>query len=132
MSQENIEIVRAMYKALNRDDVEAFIQHCDTDFEVRDLPEMPGSGTAVGHDAVRRWWSELFDPFEELRFEPKELIDAGESIVGLNHGIGRGRGSGADVEMHFASVWSLTNGKVVSLVSYGDRTDAFKAAGLRE
>jgi Ketosteroid isomerase-related protein len=132
MSEENVEIVRQMYEAINRDDVDSFLQLCAPGFEVRDLPELPGSSVAVGHDAVRAWWDQLFDPFEELRFNPEEFIDAGNRVVVVNHGTARGRGSGAEVEMHFASVWTVNDGKAVSLTSHSDRDEALEAAGLRE
>jgi ketosteroid isomerase-like protein len=132
MSQENVEIVRQMYEALNAHDVDGFLRLCLPGFEVRDLPELPGSSVAVGHDEVRAWWVELFDPIEEFHFEPEELIDVGNCVVAVNHATGRGRGSGADVEMHFSSVWTLDEGKVASLISYGDHADALEAAGLRE
>jgi ketosteroid isomerase-like protein len=133
MSQENVEIVRQLYEALNRDDVDGFLQLCAPGFEVRDLPELPDPSVAVGHDAVRAWWDQMFDDaFDELRFDPEEFIDAGDRVVVVNHGTARGRGSGADVEMHFSSVWTLTNGKAVKLASYSDRAEALEAAGLRD
>ena len=74
----------------------------------------------------------MFDPIEEFHFEPKEFIDVGNCVVVVNHATGRGRGSGADVEMRFSSVWTLDGGKVASLISYGDHADALEAAGLSE
>ncbi|MEK6252721.1 MAG: nuclear transport factor 2 family protein [Actinomycetota bacterium] len=132
MSQENVETVRKMYEALNRDDVDGFLQLCAPGFEVRDLPELPGSSVAVGHEAVRAWWDQLFDPFEDLRFDAEEFIDAGDRVVVLNHATARGRGSGAKVEMHFASVWTLNDGKAVRFISYSDHAEALEAAGLSE
>jgi len=132
MSEENVEIVRQLYDAMNRDDVDGFLQLCAPGFEVRDLPELPDSSVAVGHDALRAWWVELFDSFDALRFDPEEFIDAGDRVVVVNHGTARGRGSGAEVEMHFGSVWTLNDGKAVRLTSHSDRAAALEAAGLSE
>jgi ketosteroid isomerase-like protein len=133
MSQENVEIVRLGMERLNGGDVDGFLQLCITDFEFRDLPALPGSGVFIGHDAFRAWWAQLLDAFEEVRFEAEECIDAsGDRVVVVHHGIGRGRGSGADVEMHFSNVWTLSDGQVVSVISYNDHAEALDAAGLRE
>jgi ketosteroid isomerase-like protein len=45
---------------------------------------------------------------------------------------GQGRGSGAPVEMTFVKVWSLRDGKAVSLRDYATKAQALEAVGLRE
>jgi ketosteroid isomerase-like protein len=133
MSQENVEIVRLAYERLNAADIDGFLQLCAPDLEFHDLPELPGSGVHVGHDAFRAWWAQLLDAFEDLRFEAEEFIDAdGDRVVLVNHGIGRGKGSGADVEMHFSTVSTLSDGKILKHVTYNDHAEALEAAGLRE
>jgi ketosteroid isomerase-like protein len=132
MSEENVEIVRLGYELLNRGDLDGVLQFCAPDFEFRDLPALPGSGVFIGHDAFRAWYAQLNDAFEDLRFEPDEFIDAGDRIVVVNHATGRGMGSGATVEMHFSNVWTLSDGKIVRHIAYGDHAEALEAAGLRE
>lgn len=132
MSEENVEIARQMTEAFNRGDVDAYLKFCAPDFEVRDLPQLEGSSVAVGHKAVRAWWDQLSETLEGFRVENEELIDAGDHVVGVNHATARGGGSGADVEMHFASVLALEDGKAVRLASYSARSAALEAAGLRE
>jgi hypothetical protein len=34
--------------------------------------------------------------------------------------------------MHFTNLWALSDGKVISITSYGDHAEALTAAGLRE
>ncbi len=132
MSQENVEIVRLGYERLNGGDLDGFLQLCATNFEFRDLPALPGSGVFIGHDAFRAWYTKLVDAFEDLRFEPQEFIDAGDRVVVVHQAAGRGRGSGAEVELHFSNVWTLSDGKAVSAISYDAHTEALEAAGLRE
>jgi ketosteroid isomerase-like protein len=132
MSQENVEIVRRGYERLNSGDVDGFLQLCTPDFEFRDLPELPGSGVFVGHDAYRDWWVRVFDAFEDLRFEAEEFIDADDRVVVVVHPVGRGSGSGAEVEMHFSNVWTLSDGMLVRCITYNDHAEALEAAGLRE
>jgi ketosteroid isomerase-like protein len=74
----------------------------------------------------------LVDAFEDLRFNADDFIDAGDRVVAVNHATGRGRGSRAMVEMDMSNVWTIDNGKVVSLFTYSDHAEALEAAGLRE
>jgi ketosteroid isomerase-like protein len=133
MSEENVEIVGRAYERLNAGDVDGFLQSCATDFEFRDLPELPGSGVFIGHDAMRGWYATLVDAFEDLRFEVDEFIDtAGDRVVLMNRATGQGRGSGATVELAFSTVLTLRGGKVIKLIVYGDHAEALEAAGLQE
>jgi ketosteroid isomerase-like protein len=133
MSEENVEIVRLAYERVNAGDIDGFLRFCSTDFEFRDVPELPGSGVFIGHDAVRGWYAKLVDAFEDVRFEAEELTSTtGDSVLLANRATGRGRGSGATVELAFFSVATLQDGKLVKLVSYGEQADALEAAGLQE
>jgi ketosteroid isomerase-like protein len=132
MSNENVEIVRRGYERFNEGDIEGFLELCDPELEFRDLPDLPGSGVFVGHDALRGWWAQLYDAFDELRFDADEFIDAGDRVLVPTHGTGRGKSSGALVEMHFSNVWTLSDGKLTRCISYSDHAEALEAAGLRE
>jgi ketosteroid isomerase-like protein len=133
MSQENVEIVRLAYERINRGDIEGFVELCTTDLEFRDLPELPGSGLHIGHDALRAWWAQVLDAFDELRFEAVEFIDAGgDRVVLVIRAMGRGRGSGAKVELDASNVATLRDGKISKHFSYSDHADALEAAGLSE
>jgi ketosteroid isomerase-like protein len=104
----------------------------DPELEFRDLPDLPGSGVFVGHDALRGWWAQLYDAFDELPFDADEFIDAGDRVLVPTHGTGRGKSSGALVEIHFSNVWTLSDGKLTRCISYSDHAEALEAAGLRE
>jgi ketosteroid isomerase-like protein len=127
MSQENVETVRLAYERVNRGDIDGFLQECAADIEFRDLPDLPGSGLFIGRDAVRAWYEQLTDAFEGLRFEGKTFIEAGEHVVVESRATGRGKGSGADVELSFSMVWTLSNEKLIRGVAYGDHAEALAA-----
>jgi ketosteroid isomerase-like protein len=47
--------------------------------------------------------------------------------------VGKGRGSGVEVERHTAHLWTLRNGRVVRWeLGYTNRREALKAVGLAE
>ena len=62
-----------------------------------------------------------------LRAEPYEFIDTGAHVVVLNRASGRGRGSGAEVSADAATVWTIEDGKIMSLVLYWDSAKALAA-----
>jgi ketosteroid isomerase-like protein len=86
----------------------------------------------IGYDAIRAWYAQLRDAFEDLRFEVEELIDSHDRVVVDTVATGRGKGSGAKVELHFSSVWTLSDAKLTHHVAYSDHAEALKAAGLSE
>ena len=68
---------------------------------------------------------------EEIRFEPEEFIDAGDQIVVPFRLSAKGRGTGIKVEQRAIGVWTMRNGKAVSLMTYADKAKALEAAGLQ-
>ena len=52
MSEENIEVVRWIYEALNRGDWDAATRHTDADFEVT-FQRGPNAGTHRGRDSIQ-------------------------------------------------------------------------------
>jgi ketosteroid isomerase-like protein len=133
MSEGNVGIVRQAYERFNAGDVEGFMELCAPDFEFQDLPSLPGSGVFEGHEGFRAWWAQLADAFDQLRFQPEGFVEAtGDRVLAENHATGLGKGSRANVEMSMYNVWTLRDGRVISLRTYEDRTQALEAAGLSE
>lgn len=79
---------------------------------------------------MRGWWAQVYEVFEGVRFDADELIDAGDRVLARTRGTARGKSSGAMVEMRFTNVWTLSDGKVISVISYSDHDEALGAAGL--
>ena len=134
MSEENLELVRRAFDALNRRDVEGFLADTDPDV-VADWSRAKGleRGTFHGREEVagflRSWW----DAFDESVIVVDELIDAGEQVVSAFHGRQRGRGSGAVVEGRGSVlVWTFRDGRVASAALYQDRDEALAAVGPPE
>ena len=101
--------------------------HPEVEFEMRDWPE---GASARGLEAMRRAWLATLSAWEDFRAEPYEFIDTGAHVVVLNRASGRGRGSGAEVSADAATVWTIEDGKIMSLVLYWDSAKALAAVGL--
>ncbi len=135
MSQENVEIVRATIEAWNRGDWEGALAYTHPDF-VLDNSTAIGEWRGVhrGADQVRRMWQTFTDPWERVRIEISEVIEADEPVVltrMTSRFVGR---DGIELPGPVRSgwLWTFRNGALVKLVIYNDLNEALEAAGLRE
>ena len=128
MSQENVDLVRAVYDALNRGDWDAALvaPGFELDFS-RAIG--PGRGVYEGRDQLRRFLAELGEGWESVRFEPHEFIEAGDLVVVPMTQHVKGR-DGIEVSASPTMVWTIRDGAIERAVMYQEREDALEAAGL--
>ena len=131
MSRENVETVRQALRAFDRglDEVAPF---WDPRIDWRAIEGAPDDiGVFRGHDAMRRYYEQWYETFDELRADAEELLDAGDDrVVAALHVIGRMKGSDAEVEMRLAVVFTVRSGLIVRGREYATREQALEAAGL--
>ena len=123
MSQANVEILRAAYK--NREPDLNFL-HPDVEWHTR--ADLPDSATYRGHDGVTKLASEWFESFDDFQLELEELIDARDDVViALVRLRGRIRGSGEEVDMLEAHVWTMLEGRGIECREYPTKVEALEA-----
>jgi ketosteroid isomerase-like protein len=132
MSRENVEIVRRMYDAFHRGDVEGALAHFDPDVLVDASKGRPDVGIGRGREQVRRMVLSWVGTWDEWREEIKEMRDLGPQVLVLCVQHGRGKGSGVEVEAPYALLYDLHEGKITRMALYQEQADALEAAGLRE
>jgi ketosteroid isomerase-like protein len=133
MSQENVELVRAGLAAMAAGDREGALARIDPDCVVDATRNVFNPGTYVGHDGMRKLWAGMDETWAEMRVEPLEFIDAGDQVVVIGRLVGRGKGSGVEVERFNRQVFTLREGRVVRFeIGFTDRDAVLKAAGLSE
>jgi ketosteroid isomerase-like protein len=136
MSRENVEIVRRLYEAVANRDTEAVLALYDAqaEFDMSQHParEFVGQNLYRGHEGVRSVFRERYEAWETIEDDLDEVIDAGDKVVSVVTTRGRGRASGAEVELHHAGVWTVRDGKIARVVWVSSRDEALEAAGLRE
>jgi ketosteroid isomerase-like protein len=129
MSGENIELVQKGYEHFARTG-EADESVYAPDVEWHSAAEDPGTETFHGVAGVRQLIQEVRESLDDFQTEPFEFLDGGDRVVaGLIHR-GRGKGSGAEVEMREWNVFVIEAGKIKSVHEYRDRDEALRAAGL--
>ena len=132
MSQENVEVVRAGYEALNSGDLSAWLATYHSDAELHELPGVPDAAVYRGHPRMRSWAEGIMDTATEFRFDPRRFVEAGEFVLVPVRVSARGRGSGAPVEMSLFHVFEVSEGKVRRVWGYVDEAEALEAVGLSE
>jgi ketosteroid isomerase-like protein len=134
MSEENVEAVEATFAALNRNGVDGLLSHLTEDVDWRAMEGAPDDhGPIHGKEAMRAYVQDWFDMFDDVRWEPVELIDAGgDQVVALVRLTGRAKLSGAETDMTYAVVHTIRDGKAAVGREYATREQALEAAGLSE
>jgi ketosteroid isomerase-like protein len=130
MSQENVEMVEAMFEPLARGDFSAWADFPD-DFEFVASPELPDAGTYRGEEATR-WMTAWVESFEGHTIEATEIVDAGNKVLVAIVQRGRPRGSQAVVEGRWWVVMTIDEAELVRAEAFPERAQALEAAGLRE
>jgi ketosteroid isomerase-like protein len=78
-------------------------------------------------------WQDIPESIEGYRVRPEEFTDLGEDrVLVVARYSGRGRSSGAEVDLRVASVYQLRDGMVATVHDYTSREEALEAAGLEE
>jgi ketosteroid isomerase-like protein len=139
MSEENVEIVRQVYKASARRDADTVLAFYDPGIEW-DSTRVPwgrlvgGPDITRGHEGLREWFREYSEAWESIEDDFKELIDVGhDRVISVVRTRGRGRASGLELEFdEYAAIWTIDDGKIVRVVWFPSREQALEAAGLSE
>jgi ketosteroid isomerase-like protein len=134
VSEEDVDVVRDQFAAVNERDFERAMGHYADDV-VLDVSRDFGAnwGTYEGKEAVGNWFGDWFQVFgRDYRFEIDEARPIGERIfIHATHG-GHGRTSGAEVRAETSYLYRVRNGKIVSVEIHGRREAALAAAGTAE
>ena len=131
MSQENVEVVRELFEALNALDVDVAVHHTTTEAQLDLRQRVFNPGTYEGHDGVRTFFSEISEIWERFDVEVEDIRDAGNSVVAIYEMTGVGRTSGVEVRMRSATVYDFRGGKVASMRMYREPSEALKPWSCR-
>jgi ketosteroid isomerase-like protein len=146
MSKEAVEVLRRAFEDASRvtdpsggridvldpKTVEVVFDSFDPEIEFREDPRFPEAGVFTGTEAVRRYFNQFIENFDEFAFEAEDFIDLGDDrVLILFRFRTRGKGSGAKVEARPGWIYTVRDGKAVRIEAYFDQGEALEAAGLR-
>jgi ketosteroid isomerase-like protein len=133
MSQEDIErIVHDGYEAFNRGDLEAALTNLDPNIEWWPAADELVIEPYRGHEGYRTLFGEAREGVPDLRAEIEELFVVGDRAVACIRFWGRGRESGAPVEIRETHVARLRDGLIIEVHEYRTKAEALETVGLSE
>jgi ketosteroid isomerase-like protein len=131
MSQENIEVVRAVYATWNAGDMDAFRDLYDPDAIMRPPEGWPEPGPFVGREAVMREWEQVREAWNADVVEPmSDFIEAGDRVA-VRHAW-RVAGQGPEMNFEITNVLTLRQSMIVYQEFFRDHAQALEAMGLAE
>ena len=129
MSQDNLEIVRRAYAAIARGDWDAAFREAHPDFALT-TKRGPSAGTHRRREEVEEFGRDYIEAFEDFAMEPEGLRESGDHVVAVVKRRARPKGGSLDIEVRNGHLWTLRDGKILSLESFPDPKDALAALDL--
>ena len=135
MSQENVEIVRRLVDAWNRQDLEAMLALTDPEAEYVNAPTAVEPGTRRGHDEMVAVLRKQWEGIPGALLEIDQSHDRGDEIITEGRISRTMPGSDARISTPGLISWKFSDGKLIRLEQLGagpEFPEALEAAGLRE
>ena len=131
MSEENVEIVRAVIDGWLRGDPST-LDLVAEDVVYVSPPTMPGGRTYHGHEGVLQWVVDWRAEWADYELEIERVEDLGDQVMTAERNKATGKRSGVEVDMRTFSLWSFRDGKVIRWQGFPTEEAALEAAGLSE
>ena len=131
MSQGNVELLLEGLDAFNSGDVERIITFTDPRFEAivpRELSAEPD--TYNGHEGVRRYCETFAEAMDEIRFYAERVWESGDDLIVELLLNATGRQTGIPVEQRVYVIWTLYEGRALSVQAFATLREALAGAGL--
>jgi ketosteroid isomerase-like protein len=120
------------YDAASRGDLEAWLEMLDPDVEIHQSPDLVGTkGIFRGREGAVQVMAELYDAFEWIDWLPKRGYELGpDRYVVLLKPVGRGKGSGVEVESEIVQLLETRKGKISRIEAFVGWETGLAAAGI--
>ncbi len=132
MSQENVDLIRAIYAAFAAGDVPGVLSRMSPDIvwnEAENFPYADGN-PYVGPQAVLQGvFARIGAEWDGFEAAPDELLDAGDAVVALGRYRGTFKATGKRLDAQLAHVWRVADGKAAAFQQYTDTLQAARVTG---
>ena len=132
MSQENVELVQAIYAAFGAGDVPGVLSRMSPEIVWNEAENFPYAdrNPYLGPEAVLTGvFARIGEEWDGFTVVPEDVLDAGDAVVVLGRYRGTYRATGRALDAQLAHVWRLEDGKAVAFQQY---TDTLQAARVVE
>ncbi|WP_040167557.1 nuclear transport factor 2 family protein [Microbacterium gorillae] len=117
----NADIIRAHYAASDAGDLDGMLAPLAPDVHWREAEGFPAAGLYVGPEAVKEnVFVRLNGEYDDYRLTVDEVLDAGDTVVGVGTYTGVFRATGKPFRARVAHLWRLADGKVIAFEQITD------------
>jgi ketosteroid isomerase-like protein len=129
MSSSNVELAKRMLGAYVGGDQDALQAIIAPHGEIYGAPGLINSGTYTGYEGFQRWIHEWEEAWDEVTYDLQEMIEVGDSIIVVPaHIVGRGAGSGVEIDSVFGWLYEFRDGKATKFHVYLSLEEALEVA----
>ena len=132
MVSENVEVVRRLLEAFERDDRDAQLALLHPDVELVEWPDSPAPQTFKGHAGALQAEQSWSEAWEWLRNDVEEMIEVGDKVLTCGRTVGKGKGSAIEIGVNAFNVYTVQGGKITRMEFFTTREQAESAAGLSQ
>ena len=135
MSEENVEIVRRILDAWNRQDLEELLALAHPEFEYVNAPSAVEPGTRRGREGLASVAQVQWENIPGALFEFDRVHDRGDEVITEGHISRTMPGSDTHISNRLLTSWKFRDGKLVRVEQLGAGPEfaaALEAAGLSE
>ena len=131
MSHHSLEVVQRGYEYFlaHGDFTEEFVAP-DFVWDMSKFDGWPEEQVYHGIGGARRFIREWTGAWDDWTIEIDAFHEVGEQVVVVTRQSGRSKATGMAVDMHFAQVWTVRDGREVRMEMYSDPSRALEALGL--
>jgi ketosteroid isomerase-like protein len=141
--REHVDVLRAIYEAFNRRDIEGLMEGLHPEIEVAETEDLAYaaallrvlgprfvvlSGGYHGPQEVRRLFETVWEISDWFEANPHEFIELDGQVVVVLRLRARARETGAEGEADTAHLWTMKDGKGKRLEVYAQKAEALRAA----
>ncbi|HEY6642209.1 nuclear transport factor 2 family protein [Povalibacter sp.] len=131
MSNETAAL-EGFFAAVNRNDMQAITDYFDPQIVRIEPEDFPTAGTYRGITEVREHVAKGRATWAEGTCQPEKYLENGDKVVVYLHARVRLKDSTDWVGGRFADGFVFRNGRIVQYLSFGERVDALKWAGIED
>lgn len=127
-----IEVLEQFYAAINRNDMQGITKHFDPQIVRLEPVGFPTAGTYRGIAEVQTHVAKGRGTWAEGTCEPEQFLPSEDKVVVYLHVWVRLKGSPDWIDGRFADGFVFHNGKITQYLTFAERLDALKWAGIEE
>lgn len=127
MSQEDVEIIRRLFKAVEERDFDGYLAAYDPETVIHDAESLPYGGVYHGitgakqhFEGAAQTWNQFEPPAERKR--DAVFLDAGDYVVVLWHLRGLAPSSGKKLDVPVVNVYKIHGAKIVESQTFYEDT----------